>query len=128
MPDGWQNINTSDKANQWIAYRLDESHFYRIRLDDSGEIIGFLFLYESEEKSELRLGYLLAESTWGKGIGTELIKGLVAWARSSGQINSISGGVEKDNIGSIKVLEKCGFSQSKEELPSGAFLYEIRFQ
>ena len=87
-----------------------------------------MFLYENneiKESEELRLGYLLAESIWGKGIGSELIKGLVKYCNDSKIIESISGGVEKDNVGSIKVLEKNGFYKSNEKLPGNMLLYKI---
>jgi len=80
---------------------------------------------ETKESNELRLGYLLTESIWGKGIGSELVKGLVKMCSDSKMINSISGGVEKDNVGSIKVLEKNGFYKSNEELPGDMLLYKI---
>ena len=43
-------------------------------------------------------------------------------------VNSISGGVEKENIGSIKVLEKNGFYKSNEELPGNMLLYKLDFE
>ncbi len=43
-------------------------------------------------------------------------------------IDSISGGVEKENVGSIKVLEKNSFYQSDEELPEKMLLYKIDFK
>jgi len=128
LPDSWQNLDTIDKAKNWIVERKGDSHFYAITLTETSEIIGFLFLYisnETKESNELRLGYLLIESIWGKGIGSELVKGLVKMCSDSKMINSISGGVEKDNVGSIKVLEKNGFYKSNEELPGDMLLYKI---
>lgn len=128
LPDGWQNLNTVAKAEEWIIERRKDSYFYAITLSETNEIIGFLFLYlsaEMEASIELRLGYLLSESIWGKGIGTELINGLVKWGKNTALIDSISGGVEKDNIGSIKVLEKNGFYQSNQQLPGNMLFYKI---
>lgn len=125
LPEGWQHINTNEKAKRWLEDRKSESSFYAITLNDSGKIIGFLFLYSEQHSYELRLGYLLAESVWGKGIGSEFIKNLVHWAKETHIISSISGGVESENIGSIKVLEKSGFIKSKEVLPSGALFYKM---
>lgn len=125
LPDGWQNINTNEKAENWINERKEDSNFYSITSTETNEIIGFMFLYEIKKSKELRLGYLLTESTWGKGIGSELIKGLVKWSSDLGIINSISGGVGKDNIRSIKVLEKNGFYKSNDELPGNMLLYKI---
>jgi RimJ/RimL family protein N-acetyltransferase len=75
---------------------------------------------------ELRLGYLLREEVWGKGIGTELIKGLVEWARQTRLIGSIAGDVEKENQGSIRVLEKNGFYRCNEEMPEQMYLYKFK--
>ena len=130
LPDGWQNLNTQKMAEKWIHDRKKDSKFYGIIRTETRKIIGFLFLYPenlSIESSELRLGYLLNESIWGKGFGSELIKGLVEWGRSTGAIDSISGGVEESNIGSIKVLEKNGFYKSDEDLTQGMLLYQFDF-
>ncbi len=128
LPDGWQNIDTLGKAGNWINERKADRNFFAVSLTETNEIIGFLFLHHGEEKKEsgaLRLGYLLAERFWGKGIGSELISGLVKWCWESGIITSISGGVEKDNMASIKVLEKNGFHKSDEGLPGDMLLYKI---
>jgi [ribosomal protein S5]-alanine N-acetyltransferase len=113
LPDGWQRINDTKKADDWIKRRAEESAFLAIQLLPSLDVVGFLFLYESKASDnsiELRLGYLLSESVWGKGLGSELIKGLVEWCEKQNNIKSISGGVEIENTGSIRVLEKNGFS------------------
>lgn len=131
LPDGWQNLNTLKKAEKWLFERKMDSNFYAISLTGSNEIIGFLFLYSENEtrgSNELRLGYLISEAIWGKGIGSELIKGLVTWCYDTKSFSSISGGVEKENIGSIRVLEKNGFYKSNEELPDGILLYKIDFE
>lgn len=128
LPDGWQNISTTEKAESWIKERKDDSYFYAIQLLENKEIIGFLFLYTEDEITEyidLRLGYLLAESSWGKGIGSELIGGLVEWCKKQKEISSISGGVEINNIGSIRILEKNGFQKIEDELPENMLLYKL---
>lgn len=71
---------------------------------------------------------MLAENFWGKGIGTELVKELVKKCQELGTINSISGGVESENIGSIKVLEKCGFNSTNKDAKSeNVIFYEKSF-
>jgi len=112
LPDGWQNIKTFEDANLWVTQICEESSFFIVTLRETNEIIGFLFLYELELQnnySDLKFGYLLSETTWGKGLGTELIAGLIRWAENDRTISSISGGVSNKNIGSIRVLEKNGF-------------------
>jgi len=131
LPDGWQNISSVVAAQAWIKDRDKESHFVTIQLLSTNETIGFIFLYEPDSEPnyhELRFGYLLSEKTWGKGLGTELIEGLINWCKSEGNIKSISGGVETDNIGSIKVLEKAGFYVSTlDNTPEGVIFYAYQF-
>ena len=112
LPDGWQEIDSIKKAIEWIKNRAEESTFLIVQLNSTLEVVGFLFLYESnlsDKSIELRLGYLLSESVWGRGLGSELIRGLVQWCEDHSDITSISCGIESENLGSIKVLEKNGF-------------------
>jgi RimJ/RimL family protein N-acetyltransferase len=119
LPPGWQNIDSVEKANEWIDEMLEESALFTIQLMPEGSSVGFLFLYAmqstDQEKMDLRLGYLLSEETWGKGLGSELIHGLVHWCEKSSKISSISGGVEVGNLASIRVLEKNGFAPEESE-------------
>ena len=129
--DSWQNLYSIEEIAEWLEQQNQGCFFYGIQYRDSNELIGLLFLYaenEDMDKStlDLRLGYLLKESEWGKGLASEIIKALVLWSKERNVIGSISGGVEKGNLGSIKVLEKNGFIKSNQEMPSGVLLYELR--
>lgn len=78
-----------------------------------GAALGLLIVHEIQlpEKSrvDVRLGYLLAEAAWGKGVGTELVAGFVDWCEAHTEIRSVTGGVAHDNIASVRILEKHGF-------------------
>lgn len=118
LPDGWQNVDSTTKAINWIKNRSEESSFLTVQLAPTKEIVGFIFLNEtvsSNNSTDLRLGFLLSEKVWGKGVGSELINGLGSWCENEEDIRSISGGVEVDNVGSIKVLEKNGFIISNSD-------------
>ena len=77
---------------------------------------------------DVRLGYLLAESAWGKGLASELIEGFVRWCRGEAAIRSLAGGVNPDNAASIHVLEKNGFLPVEDEHGElkGDRLFELR--
>ncbi|MCS5420666.1 MULTISPECIES: GNAT family N-acetyltransferase [Psychrilyobacter] len=127
LPDGWQKINNVEDAQVWIKERLEESCFLTVELIKTNELVGFIFLYKSGSQDnyyDLRFGYLLSETIWGKGLGTELVKGLAQWCEREGNIKSISGGVTINNVGSIKVLEKCGFSPTTLD---NVVIYERKF-
>ncbi|RSC93106.1 GNAT family N-acetyltransferase [Tenacibaculum singaporense] len=127
LPDGWQNINTISTAKKWIKERNEESIFLIIKSSNTSEIIGFIFLFPIDLENDLidlRFGYLLSESFWGKGLGTEVVKGLVNKCQELGYVKSIFGGVGKDNIGSIKVLEKCGFETLNANEDESVIFYQ----
>lgn len=132
LPPGWQQINDLEKAAQWLNGRHNESTFLLVKLKADEGIIGFIFLYEEENNSaqnRLRFGYLLSEEVWGKGIGTELLRGFIEWCKADGQIESVSGGVEQSNIGSIKVLEKVGFKKlPADQGQADTIYYSYRFK
>jgi len=129
LPAAWQNINTASEAENWLKRVNDECSFLLVQLKDTQEIIGFVFLYEPpiiRLPIDVRIGYLLNEQYWGAGIASELIKGFLTWCDTYGLIRSITAGVEFDNIGSIKVLEKNGFvpAESNED---GSIFYVYNF-
>jgi RimJ/RimL family protein N-acetyltransferase len=82
---------------------------------------------EDEDKTEVRLGYLLAESVWGRGLASELIHGFIEWCRTAG-ITSIVGGVERDNVPSMRVLKKNGFVRKHGKKDTAEQLYELRLR
>jgi len=132
LPSGWQEVDTIEKAHEWIKARNEESEVFAIHYVPESALVGFLFLngeyYSDTNLIDIRLGYLLSEEIWGKGLGSELIKGLVVACENAGNVSSISGGVEISNKASIRVLEKNGFSStSVEELPEDMMLMEKRF-
>ena len=75
----------------------------------------------------LRLGYMLAESSWGKGLASELVRGVVEWCENK-DVASVTGGVERDNIASRRVLEKCGFvcEPGMEKAAEQLFVLQVR--
>lgn len=132
LPNGWQTVDSVEKASAWALDRENESDFLSVNLLTTNELIGFLFLYKSisfENSCKIRFGYLLAENAWGNGLGTELIQGLVKCCKSNKEIKSLSGGVETDNIGSIMVMKKTGFVPSASSSKSDKVIfYEMKFE
>ncbi len=112
LPDGWQQVDTIDKAKKWIGNRIEESVFLVAQANSTKKVVGFMFLYPDDasiKPQTLRMGYLISENSWGIGLGSELVGGLVDWCVQNTDFESVSGGVEKENLGSIRVLEKNGF-------------------
>lgn len=118
LPPDWRGPYDSDRATAWIADREFEGVVLLVVDRSSHKPIGFMVLVEIDREDasgvEVRLGYLLAETAWGRGLAGELVQGFVAWCRVRPLIRSLAGGVDCDNVASIRVLEKHGFAATVE--------------
>jgi RimJ/RimL family protein N-acetyltransferase len=70
----------------------------------NGQVAGSVSSYEDEGKPEIT--YWLGREYWGEGIATWALKELLA---HHSQKRPMHARVAKDNHGSRRVLEKCGF-------------------
>ena len=111
LPGHWQGEYTAARAAEFVAERDSEGNTLMVIEQSSHTLIGLLILFANSSGAggrEVRLGYLLAESAWGKGFATELVQGFVAWCKAAGGARIIAG-VGHDNVASQRVLEKSGF-------------------
>jgi len=90
------------------------AHWHKILADEkniikaiifNGQVAGSVSSYEDEGKPEVT--YWLGKKYWGKGIATWALKELLAHHNPA---RPIYARVAKDNPGSQRVLEKCGFT------------------
>ncbi len=75
-----------------------------------GHVAGNIVSFEQFGKREV--GYWIGKPYWGKGIAT---RALAAFLEDE-QVRPLYAHVVKHNIGSLRVLEKCGFTIYGEEL------------
>ncbi len=110
---------TRELLRQWVeAYEKPERLNFAIVLRESGELIGGIDVvgYLGGVEGTPVIGYNLARAFWNRGYMTEACQCLLAYLRSRGytevRIDAIS-----ENIGSIRVIEKCGgeFLNSEQE-------------
>jgi RimJ/RimL family protein N-acetyltransferase len=90
-----------------------EAHWARILNDPTtinrtilfnGQVAGSVGCYEDEGHPEVT--YWLGKSYWGQGIATAALQALLALVA----VRPMYARVAKDNFGSRRVLEKCGFT------------------
>lgn len=67
-----------------------------------------------DESGKVEIGYSVLAEYQNKGIASEMTQALVNWAFSHNKVNSIIAETTKDNITSIRVLEKNGFSKTEQ--------------
>ena len=91
------------------------SFWFIIRKDDNVTVGSMDFKNIPNEKKEVEIGYGLGKKHENNGYMTEAVKALCEWALTNEGIETIVAETEKEGIGSIKVLERCGFIKYKEE-------------
>jgi RimJ/RimL family protein N-acetyltransferase len=87
----------------WQKIMADNTIIIRTIIWD-GQVAGYMLSYEENGKPEV--SYWLGKTFWGQGIATQALKTFLA---EINQTRPIYGRAAKDNLGSIRVLEKCGF-------------------
>ena len=129
LPAAWQGPYTLERAYEWILDRDREGVALLVIKRSSRTPVGLVILFERDYErvggTEVRLGYLVAESAWGIGLASELVQGFVDWCRQVG-VASIVGGVARDNLSSRRVLEKNGFVCDPSTEAATEQLFELR--
>ena len=102
-------FTAKDPTNQEVF----TAHWHKILANETGiiktiifneQVAGSVSSYEDEGKPEVT--YWLGKEYWGKGIATWALREFLA---NHNKIRPIYARVAKDNPGSRRVLEKCGF-------------------
>lgn len=99
----------------------DESVIFKAILFD-GQVAGSMVSWVMEGEREV--GYWLGKEYWGKGIATQALAQYVESVRT----RPLYAHVARHNIGSRRVLEKCGFKVIGEDTymnPAGAEVEEF---
>jgi len=91
-----------------------EEHWRKIRADEDvtvrtvlagGAVAGHVASYVHTELGKLEVTYWIGREHWGQGVATEALRAFLDAVRK----RPIYGRAAKDNVASLRVLEKCGF-------------------
>jgi len=74
-----------------------------------GQVAGYILSWEMEGEREV--GYWLGKEYWGKGIATQALAEYISIVKA----RPLMAHVARHNIGSRRVLEKCGFNVIGED-------------
>lgn len=114
-------------ANQMAAFTREDpsdriaftEHWNRI-MDDpeviiktiisDEEIAGYILSYAEEDVPEVN--YWIGKRFWGQGNATQALSAILARVNRT---RPIYARVAKDNLGSLRVLQKCGFAITSED-------------
>jgi RimJ/RimL family protein N-acetyltransferase len=92
----------------WTKLRADETVMKKTILF-SGKVAGYLVCFERDGKRQV--GYWIGRDFWGKGIATKALEKFIGFL----EMRPLFGVCVKDNLASIRILEKCGFKLSHYE-------------
>tara|TARA_R110002049_G_scaffold269117_1_gene445914 strand:+ start:384 stop:905 length:522 start_codon:yes stop_codon:yes gene_type:complete len=74
------------------------------------KMVGDICMYgEPNADGEIEIGYGTYDEFQNKGFMTEIVKGIIEWAKNQPKVKSIIASTDKTNIASYKVLEKNRF-------------------
>jgi RimJ/RimL family protein N-acetyltransferase len=102
-----------DDARMWFErarlgwLRSDERTFV-IRDKESDEFLGVVTVHPHDGGS---VGYWLRREARGRGVMTEAVRALVAWARDDLSISHLILTTDPENVASQRVAERAGFSR-----------------
>lgn len=82
--------------------------FWSVEDKRTQKVVGEAGLAPITDTGEIEAGYLLAKPYWGKGLGTELLKGLLQYGFGILRLETIIAVAHPSNTASHRVMEKSG--------------------
>lgn len=103
---------TEAAGNRFISMATSATPTRIFAIEIDGEAAGGVGVHPQEDIHIkcAEMGYWLAEPHWGKGIMTNVVKDMIAYAFENFDIVRLYARPFSSNIGSQKVLEKAGFN------------------
>jgi ribosomal-protein-alanine N-acetyltransferase len=117
VPETWPPGNLRDVLGYFGA--LYEEHpewegwltWYAVRIDSGRPILcgSVGFRGPPDEQGMVEIGYSVLPEFEGQGLATEMVAGLVLWAKQQPRAKHIEAETNVDNEASVRVLEKNSF-------------------
>ena len=110
---GSQSVETARNAIRAYNnyYRKGKTTIPWVLVDSKGRVIGFVKLFEIQNRSKAEIGYWLVESHWGKGLIPEAIQAVITFAFGPLGLHRVYASTHIGNTQSQRVLEKLGFKR-----------------
>lgn len=83
---------------------------YALKNKQTGEIIGTAGFNITGPLEEIELIYHFNKKFWGQGFATEAATACLELAKRHGAVKKVIASADMENIGSLKILEKIGFT------------------
>jgi RimJ/RimL family protein N-acetyltransferase len=93
----------------WTRIRADETVLARAIVFD-GRVVGYVAAFDQDGRRHV--GYWIGREHWGRGIATRALAGFLSEMRT----RPVYARVARHNGASLRVLQKCGFSITEEDV------------
>jgi ribosomal-protein-alanine N-acetyltransferase len=115
---------TKEKTKSWIEKSKQNYQNFGYGCwavtNKNNEFVGYCGLVYPPNSKNIEIIYALGKEHWGKGLASEIVSGVIKYAFEQLKLEEIFATVDPNNLASIKILEKGGFSFWKEELDENA--------
>lgn len=111
----------------YTDYKFNGYGRWAVILKTTDKFIGWCGLKFDELENETDIGFRFFEEEWNKGYATESAIACIHYGFEKLKLKRIIGRAMKENVGSIKVLEKIGLEYEKNAVLAGkdAVIYKI---
>ena len=102
-----------DAYYERIALFAKRKSQYAVTLKDNGKVIGTINVFEDDSRAveALEIGYAISPSYQRKGYAYEALSALIDLLQNKLQLDLITAGTLKENLASIRLLQKLGFTR-----------------
>ena len=114
MRDGFPHPYGELDAVNWLAKHIGVEPVRFFAIEREGQLAGSIAVIPLEDvyRRSAEVGYFVAEPFWGKGIATEAVRGLTAYAFDTfPELVRLHATVFAWNPASMRVLEKAGYER-----------------
>jgi len=113
LRDKFPHPYSIDDADFYINMKLEEKTQFSFAIEYKDHFVGMIGLLPMNDiyRKTSEIGYWLGEPYWGKGIMTEACKLVTHYGLHTLDFHRLHTDVFEHNIGSMKVLENCGYKK-----------------
>jgi ribosomal-protein-alanine N-acetyltransferase len=117
VPETWPPDNLRDVLDYFYALYKEHPEWegwlawYAVRIDRGHPMLcgSVGFRGPPDKQGMVEIGYSVLPEFQGEGLATEMVGGIVQWAKQQPEVKQIEAETNADNKASIGVLEKNGF-------------------
>jgi RimJ/RimL family protein N-acetyltransferase len=125
--EGYPLVGTADAARALLRSRRASGFgLYEIVRGSDAAVIGDIGFHSSPDTDgAVEIGYGVAPGHRRRGVATEAVRALVAWAFDQPLVRVLRARADEDNLASRRVLAAAGFTEAGRE-PDGRIGHVLR--